>query len=345
MQLMWLSAPLGNWRTFAITRRRLVAMGVAFASVFLLLGNVLHFVGLRLAVEYRPELVRVLGGVMTMADLERLDETYRQRLEALRQEYAATGQQVAELRDLKDAFMQMTLPPSPAPRGNPGRSRSSSVTDPDPGMQLPGRGGPLRDGPQAFDPALLAANQLDGSTLFEDFDNSKRELRSLRQWMRQSRTEWSSQLAWSEAQPTGAPIEGSAPLVSRMGMRNDPFTSQLARHDGIDLGAVPGTPILAAASGTVARALRHPQYGLMVDIDHGNGYMTRYAHASELLVKSGESVKRGTPIAKVGSTGRSTGPHLHFEIHHKGAVRDPEAFISAALKRNASTGADSTTSR
>jgi murein DD-endopeptidase MepM/ murein hydrolase activator NlpD len=350
MQLLWLPSPLADWRSFSITRRRLSMLAVLFAVVFLFLGNVLHFIGLRLAVEYRPELVRVLGGVMTTGDLQRLDETYRQRLETLRQEYANTGQQVAELRDLKDAFMQMTLPPasSRSPAAAPGRAAGTSAPAGDQEPMNPqlaaGRGGPLRNGTHGFDPARVISEELEGTNLFQDFDTSKKELRALKQWMRQARSDWSAQLAWTEAQPTGAPIGGPAQMVSRIGMRNDPFTNQLARHDGIDLAASPGTPILAAASGTVVRAQRHLQYGLMVDLDHGNGYLTRYAHASSLMVKPGEVVKRGAPIALVGSTGRSTGPHLHFEIHHKGSIYDPERFVSAALKRNATAG-DSEPSR
>jgi murein DD-endopeptidase MepM/ murein hydrolase activator NlpD len=345
MQLMWLSTPLGEWRTFNVTRKRVATLAVGFALTFLVLGNLLHFVGLRLAVEYRPDLVRLLGGVMTMSDLEALDESYRVRLEAIRQELASAGQQVAELRGLKESFMQLAMPPQPAPP-IPG---APFATDPHkagaqdkrrgPLGNLGGLGGPWRDGP--FDPAEVASADLSGSSLFEDFDTSRRELRSFKQWMRQARSDWSTQLGWIESQPTGAPIAGNAQIVSKVGMRTDPFTHLPARHDGIDLAATPGTPILAAASGTVARAQMHPQYGLMVDLDHGNGYMTRYAHAQQLLVKAGDEVRRGMPIATVGSTGRSTGPHLHFEIHHKGALRDPERFIAAALQRASTQPPDS----
>jgi murein DD-endopeptidase MepM/ murein hydrolase activator NlpD len=338
MQLMWLSTPLGDWRTFTVSRKRLAIIAVAFALTFLVLGNLLHFVGLRLAVEYRPDVVRMIGGVMTVSDLEKLDESYRVRLEAMRQDLAAAGQQVAELRGLKESFMQLAMPPQPAPPipGEPFATDPPTKGSPDrrrgPLGALGGLGGPWRDGP--FDPAQVAAADLSGTSLFEDFDTSRRELRAFQQWMRQARSDWATQLGWVESQPTGTPIAGPAQIVSRVGMRTDPFTQLPARHDGLDLAAAPGTPILAAASGTVARAQMHPQYGLMVDLDHGNGYMTRYAHAQKLLVTTGETVKRGTPIATVGSTGRSTGPHLHFEIHHKGALRDPERFVGAALVRS-----------
>ena len=110
--------------------------------------------------------------------------------------------------------------------------------------------------------------------------------------------------------------------VSGFGWRIDPFTGRGAPHEGIDFAAPIGTPILAAAGGIVITAEVHPQYGRMVEVDHGNGLVTRYAHASRLIAKVGELVKRGQKIAEVGSTGYSTGPHLHFElkIDGKGGV-------------------------
>ncbi|MDP2108838.1 MAG: M23 family metallopeptidase, partial [Rhodocyclaceae bacterium] len=101
-----------------------------------------------------------------------------------------------------------------------------------------------------------------------------------------------------------------------------------AMHEGIDFMAEPGTPILAAAAGIVQVAERHPQYGNMVDIDHGNDLLTRYAHALQVFVKPGEFVKRGQKIATVGSTGRSTGPHLHFEVRVGGVAQNPMRFLN-----------------
>jgi murein DD-endopeptidase MepM/ murein hydrolase activator NlpD len=115
--------------------------------------------------------------------------------------------------------------------------------------------------------------------------------------------------------------------ASAYGWRVDPFTQQRAMHEGVDFSARTGTPIVAAANGFVIVAERHPDYGNMVEIDHGNNYTTRYAHASALLVKPGQLVKRGQLLAKVGSTGRSTGPHLHFEVRYKGASVNPARFL------------------
>ncbi|HTH78812.1 MAG TPA: M23 family metallopeptidase [Ramlibacter sp.] len=128
--------------------------------------------------------------------------------------------------------------------------------------------------------------------------------------------------------PTQQPVSG-APLGSAFGWRIDPFTGRSALHTGLDFEAPPGTPILAAAGGVVVTQELHPAYGNMVEIDHGNGLVTRYAHASKVFVKLGDVVKRGQKIAEVGTTGRSTGPHLHFEVLVQGVPQDPQKFLSA----------------
>ena len=126
--------------------------------------------------------------------------------------------------------------------------------------------------------------------------------------------------------PTARPVADDT-RASGFGWRLDPFTGQNAMHEGIDFLAEPGTPILAAAAGVVRTAERHPQYGNMVEIDHGNDLITRYAHSSQVFVRAGEFVKRGQKIAAVGSTGRSTGPHLHFEVRISGVAQNPSRFL------------------
>lgn len=114
---------------------------------------------------------------------------------------------------------------------------------------------------------------------------------------------------------------------SSFGRRVDPFSGNVAFHEGLDFTAAIGTPIYAAAGGVVTVSERMPDYGKIVKISHGSGMETRYAHASELLVNVGEVVKKGQLIARVGSTGRSTGPHLHFEVRRDGAPLDPRKFL------------------
>jgi murein DD-endopeptidase MepM/ murein hydrolase activator NlpD len=129
--------------------------------------------------------------------------------------------------------------------------------------------------------------------------------------------------------PSVAPIK-DAWYSSNFGWRIDPFTGKNAMHEGVDYMVPEGTPINASAGGMVVYADMHPQYGNMVEIDHGNQVITRYAHASRLMVKVGQMVRRGQEIAISGSTGRSTGPHLHFEVRYKGIAQNPVRFLENA---------------
>ena len=129
--------------------------------------------------------------------------------------------------------------------------------------------------------------------------------------------------------PTQLPVV-QGDLGSAFGWRIDPFTGTSALHTGLDFQANPGTPIVAAAGGVVVTQEFHPAYGNMVEIDHGNDLVTRYAHASKTHVKRGDLIKRGQKIAEVGSTGRSTGPHLHFEVWVQGIAQDPQKFLAAS---------------
>ena len=127
--------------------------------------------------------------------------------------------------------------------------------------------------------------------------------------------------------PNSSPVD-AAFNSSSYGWRIDPFNGDKAFHEGLDFTANLGTPIHAAADGIVSTAERTPDYGNIVKIDHGSGLETRYAHASKLLVKPGERVIKGQVVAQVGSTGRSTGPHLHYEIRLNGNALDPRKYLN-----------------
>jgi len=126
--------------------------------------------------------------------------------------------------------------------------------------------------------------------------------------------------------PSSTPVDG--PVGSGFGFRGDPFSGRAALHTGLDFPADVGTPIVASAGGVVIAAEWHAAYGHMLEIDHGNGLVTRYAHCHKLLVPRGAVVRRGQQVAEVGSSGRSTGPHLHFEVLVEGVPQDPERFLA-----------------
>ncbi len=116
-------------------------------------------------------------------------------------------------------------------------------------------------------------------------------------------------------------------ISSRYGRRVDPFTGQSAFHSGVDFAGREGSDVIAVAAGVVTWSASRQAYGNMVEINHGNGFVTRYAHNKENLVQVGDVVKKGQVIALLGSTGRATGPHVHFEVHKNGRTVDPAAYI------------------
>ena len=132
-----------------------------------------------------------------------------------------------------------------------------------------------------------------------------------------------------EIKPSGWPV-ASGYITSPYGGRTDPFTGLRDFHPGVDFAAAEGSEVLSVASGIVVETGERSGYGNLVEINHGNGYVTRYGHNSRILVKPGDRVYRGQTIALMGSTGRSTGPHVHFELVLNGSVVNPEQYIEAA---------------
>jgi murein DD-endopeptidase MepM/ murein hydrolase activator NlpD len=130
----------------------------------------------------------------------------------------------------------------------------------------------------------------------------------------------------SDLTPTGWPVRKGW-ISSRYGERNDPFTGERTRHHGVDFAGTRGTEVLSVASGVVTWAAKRAAYGNTVEIDHGNGYQTRYAHNGELRVRPGERVAAGQVIALMGATGRASAPHVHFEVLKDGHRVNPARFV------------------
>ena len=172
----------------------------------------------------------------------------------------------------------------------------------------------------------LPAHELSLGELGAELDRLSKELEDRTDKLRVLESALTEEYARRQLIPNQKPVEGGY-YSSNFGWRIDPFTGLNAFHEGIDFMAEEGAPILAAAGGVVVFAARHPQYGNMVEIDHGNDLVTRYAHASKIIAKVGEVVLRGSKIAEVGNTGRSTGTHLHFEVRHRGAAQNPARFL------------------
>jgi murein DD-endopeptidase MepM/ murein hydrolase activator NlpD len=178
---------------------------------------------------------------------------------------------------------------------------------------------PAQGGP--FLPEAMTAGELQQEIerLATTIDNSAEDLAALELQLLEKRV--SDRLL-----PTTLPVR-NAYFGSPFGSRIDPIAGLRARHEGIDFVAPAGTPIVAAADGVVVVAEFHPEFGNMVDIDHGDGLTSRYAHLSRLDVATGRLIKRGDEIGAVGTTGRSTGPHLHFEVRMLGVAQNPALFL------------------
>lgn len=184
-----------------------------------------------------------------------------------------------------------------------------------PKAQVAGQGGPLV---QAYNPSAADIHR-QMAELLHVLDERSDQLNVLETLLLQQRLS-------RNAMPTSRPVDVGY-QSSSFGWRVDPITGKMALHEGLDFVAESGTPIYAAAAGIVTQAEVTPDYGKIVKIGHGSGIETRYAHASRLLVKPGERVEKGQLIAEVGSSGRSTGAHLHFEVRINGVALDPRKYL------------------
>ena len=130
----------------------------------------------------------------------------------------------------------------------------------------------------------------------------------------------------NERTPAGWPVS-SGWISSGFGERNDPFTGKRTQHEGLDFAGIKGSEVLGVARGVVIWSGNKQGYGRTLEIDHGNGYVTRYAHNDELLVSAGDRVVAGQMVAKMGSSGRASSPHVHFEVLHRGKAVNPNKFV------------------
>jgi len=182
---------------------------------------------------------------------------------------------------------------------------------------LPAIGGPSRQDVGSVYQAPGIVNVLD--ELSEQIDNREQQLEVLDSILGEKKIT-------SDTFVAGLPIRKGW-MSSRYGMRTDPFTGRLAWHGGVDFAGKTGSDIVSVASGVVTWASKRYGYGLLVEVNHGNGYKTRYAHCNEITVKVGDVVRKDQVVALMGSTGRSTGPHVHFEVYKNGRTVDPAAYI------------------
>lgn len=311
MQILITHGTLARTRVLHFNRWQMAAMLVSLVAVLTLLsGTVYHFVFLKAAREGWPVVSQIVRLVVRDEFAQR-DRFMRENLDAMAQKVGEMQAKLVKLEAMGDRVSGLAGVKGEELR-NPPRSKAA--------------GGGAQGGPYV-PPQAVTLEQLRSivDTLDETADQSADLFTLVESRLMESRLQ-------SLMIPSTAPVSG--PIGSGFGFRPDPFTGRSALHMGLDFPADVGTPILAAAGGVVQLTETHPAYGQMAEIDHGNGLVTRYAHASKLLVRTGDIVKRGQLIAHVGNTGRSTGPHLHFEVLVDGVPQNPARFLaggSAAL--------------
>lgn len=185
---------------------------------------------------------------------------------------------------------------------------------------------PARGGPEGEAQSLSAVEVPDFLSSLDDLaaqlDDREQQLRVMEAFFMGRELE-------GEVFPIGRPIRKGW-ISSYYGMRADPFTGMQARHKGVDFAGKHGADVIASAAGVVTWADSRYGYGKLVEINHGNGYVTRYGHSSKILVNVGDEVEKGQTIALMGSSGRSTGPHVHYEVLKNGRIVDPIKYVRAA---------------
>ncbi|WP_455203997.1 M23 family metallopeptidase [Kaarinaea lacus] len=182
---------------------------------------------------------------------------------------------------------------------------------------------PAQGGPES---GAEDAASTDVATVVASLDELSHQLENRAEQLALLETMMMSRSLQDEVIPAGRPIT-SGWLSSYYGMRTDPFTGKQERHKGLDFAGKMGSDVVAVAAGVVTWAGRRYGYGNLVEINHGNGYTTRYGHNHKITVKVGDAIKKGHKIALMGSTGRSTGPHVHFEVLRNGKTVDPIKYI------------------
>ncbi|MBL6750146.1 MAG: M23 family metallopeptidase [Nevskia sp.] len=202
-------------------------------------------------------------------------------------------------------------------------SRMTQIAHIDPGEFNFDKDPPM-GGPEVPAGQTASAGDLTGSLdrLERQLTDRERQLRVLEDLLLAGRLQ-------KEIKPAGWPVD-SGYITSDYGLRLDPFTGLRTFHPGVDFAAPEGSKVLAVASGIVTDVGERSGYGNMVEIDHGNGYVTRYGHNASIMVKAGERIRKGQAIALMGNTGRSTGPHVHFEVLLNGNTVNPEQYIDAS---------------
>jgi len=304
VQVILISSRLAKTRSLSLSLRHALVTASLGLVVVVGLAGALYWLSLRFAADLKIPLVHQLVLAAQKNESERSREFMQQNLNAMAVKIGEMQAQLTRLDALGERLSSMAgiRPQEFRFAESPGMGGAQSTTMP---------------------PQNLTLTQFN-----EKVAMLSRQMETRTDMLSMLEAQMFEQAVKKKAMPTMMPV--SSPYnASSFGYRIDPFTGQQAMHEGIDFITDVGTPVVAAAGGVVQFAGFHPQYGNVVDIDHGNDLVTRYAHLSKVLVKEGDLLQRGRRIAESGTTGRSTGPHLHFEVRFRGAAQNPTKFLLA----------------
>lgn len=295
-------------KSLTLTSRHLLLLAVLFVAAVLAVSALLYYLTLRHATELQFPFMQNVLDAAVQDDAVKKDRYIKENLTAMA---VRLGEMQAQIMRL-DALGERV-------QGLAGVKPEEFNF-----KEKPGRGG--------LEPSSLPgqppSHELSMAEFKQALDVMAKDLEHRADYLNVVETTLLSDKIKTKLLPTIQPVN-VAYNASGFGWRLDPFTGRSAFHEGIDFASPVGTPIVAAAGGVVIAAEYHHDFGNMLEIDHGNDIVTRYAHASRLLVKVGDIVRRGQHVADIGTTGRSTGPHLHFEVLVKGVQQDPHKFLVA----------------
>ena len=301
MNIILVSGKLAKARTITLGVPQVSLLGLGVALTVIALAAALNYLMLKVAADFKVPYLQSMLLSAQQEEHERAQSYLRDNLNAMAVRLGQMQAQLVRLDTLGERLAKLA-----------GFKPQELVFN-----ELPGRGGAVSSLPSHDLSLGDFTRQLDALTRQVDDRGDKLGiLESL----------FTLDSAKKKLLPTMLPVEGGW-YSSNYGWRIDPFTGQRAFHEGIDVIAEQGTKILAAAGGVVVYSEFHPQYGNMIEIDHGNDLVSRYAHASKRTVKVGDVVLRGAKIGEVGRTGRATGSHLHFEVRQRGAPANPAQFL------------------
>lgn len=297
MHIILVSDSVATTRTITITTKSvLITLAIFFAMVFST-SALMSWI----SIQFRLPGIESLLSLEVEKDNAQSQTVVRNNLQMMAIRLGELQAQVLEMESLSErlsALAGVKTPPK----------------DPNASSTKPGQGGPL------------ITSQLSADQLQLEIDRLAKRVNTRSDAMQNLETVLLEQKVSQRLLPTTLPVKDAA-MGSPFGFRSDPIMGVRAMHQGIDFNGPIGTPILAAAAGVVAIADRHYDYGNMIELDHGGELSTRYAHLSAISVKPGQIVKRGQVIGALGNTGRSTGPHLHFEVRMLGVPQNPARFL------------------